>query len=275
MKPAAFEYARPRTVEEAVRLLGSAPGAKVLAGGQTLGPMLNLRLAQPAVLVDITRIAELAAVSEDARSVTFGAIVTHAAIEDGRVLDPAGGFLGRVAAGIAYRAVRNRGTIGGSLAHADPAADWLSALTGLAAEIEVAGPHARRRLLLADFVRGAMESALEADELVTAIAVPKFSPAARFGYHKICRKTGEFAEAIGVAVHDPERGAVRLVASSARGRPIVIDAAKAGIAMGRGTQPTDAAVREAFMQAGGSGDAYDTNIHVAALQRAIAQVNGP
>ncbi len=146
MKPAPFDYMRPRDVMEAVRLLGASPGAKVLAGGQTLGPMLNLRLAQPALLVDITRIPELATVEEDAQSVTIGAAVTHAAIEDGRVPDPTGGFLVRIARGIGYRAVRTRGTIGGSLAHADPAADWLSALTALGADVVIAGPSANRRL---------------------------------------------------------------------------------------------------------------------------------
>ncbi len=92
MKPAPFDYVRPRDVAEAVRALGATPGAKALAGGQTLGPMLNLRLAQPALLVDITRIRELAAVSEDRDAITIGATVTHAAIEDGRVPDPTGGF---------------------------------------------------------------------------------------------------------------------------------------------------------------------------------------
>src|SRR5262245_63464540 len=128
MKPVAFDYERPASIPEALQVLAGHAEAKLLAGGQTLGPMLNLRLAQPALLVDITRIPELAAVAEDAEAVTIGATVTHAAIEDGRVPDPTGGFLARVARGIAYRAVRTRGTIGGSLAHADPAADWLSCL---------------------------------------------------------------------------------------------------------------------------------------------------
>src|SRR4030081_778439 len=111
MKPVAFDYARPTSGPEAVQMLAANPQAKVLAGGQTLGPMLNLRLAQPALLVDITRIPELAAVSQDADAVTIGGTVPHAAIEDGRVPDPTGGFLARVARGIAYRAVRTRGTI--------------------------------------------------------------------------------------------------------------------------------------------------------------------
>ena len=145
MKPVAFDYARPAGLGEAIGLLASQPDAKVLAGGQTLGPMLNLRLAQPALLVDITRIAELAAVREHADAITLGATVTHAAIEDGRVADPTGGFLARVARGIAYRAVRTRGTIGGSLAHADPAADWLACLTALGAEVVLRGPARRAR----------------------------------------------------------------------------------------------------------------------------------
>src|SRR5262245_9338323 len=175
MKPAPFDYVRPRSVAEAVRLLGPTPGARVLAGGQTLGPMLNLRLAQPALLVDITRIPELAAVQEDAQSVTLGALVTHAAIEDGRVPDPTGGFLARVARGIAYRAVRPRGTIGGSLAHADPAADWLSCLTALGAEVLIAGPGSNRRLAVSALVRGAMETELAPDELITGIRIARFS----------------------------------------------------------------------------------------------------
>ena len=92
MKPAPFEYVRPQTVGEAVRLLATTPDAKVLAGGQTLGPMLNLRLAQPAVLIDIGRIPELAPITEDRDAITIGATVTHAAIEDGRIPDPTGAF---------------------------------------------------------------------------------------------------------------------------------------------------------------------------------------
>jgi aerobic carbon-monoxide dehydrogenase medium subunit len=269
MKPAAFEYARAGSVAEAVRLLGAGAGAKALAGGQTLGPMLNLRLAQPAVLVDITRVAELAEVAEERDGVRIGAIVTHAAIEDGRVPDPTRGFLARVAGGIAYRAVRTRGTVGGSLAHADPAADWLSALAGLGAEVLVSGPRGSRRGGIAAFVRGAMESDLEAGELVTGVRIPAFSARARFGFHKICRKAGEFAEAIGVAVHDPERGIARLAASTPAGRPLVMDGA---VDLSGGRAPGESVLREALSRAGFAGDRYDTNIRVAALTRAIAEL---
>ena len=222
MKPAAFDYVRPSTVAEALRVLAAAPGAKVLAGGQTLGPMLNLRLAQPAVLVDITRIPELAAVTEDRDAVTIGATVTHAAIEDGRVPDPTGGFLARVARDIAYRAVRTRGTIGGSLAHADPSADWLACLTALGADVAIAGPAGNRRVPLSAFVRGAMETALAPAELLTAVRIPKFPSDARFGFHKICRKTGEFADAIGVVVADPRHGCVSVAAGATISRPLIV-----------------------------------------------------
>jgi len=264
MKPVAFDYARPAGIDEAVTLLAANADAKILAGGQTLGPMLNLRLAQPALLVDITRIAELAAVREDANSITIGATVTHAAIEDGRIADPAGGFLARVAGGIAYRAVRSRGTIGGSLAHADPAADWLACLTALGAEVLLRRAQGARSLALSGFMRGAMETALAHDELVVGIRVPKFSSRARFGYHKICRKTGEFAEAIGVAVHDPDRDLFRLVASTATGAPIVLEDR---------TFSADAAfLRRRLTEAGLNGDTYEMNVRVAALQRAMREM---
>jgi aerobic carbon-monoxide dehydrogenase medium subunit len=273
MKPVAFDYARPTSVAEAVCMLAGTPGAKVLAGGQTLGPMLNLRLAQPALLVDITRIPELAAVSEDADAVTIGATVTHAAVEDGRVPDPTGDFLPRVARGIAYRAVRNRGTIGGSLAHADPAADWLSCLTALGAQVIIAGTAGTRRVDLAGFVRGAMETEVGAEELLTAIRIPRFSRAARFGFHKICRKTGEFADAIGVVAHDQEREASTLVASTSVGAPVVMDARD--LQLDRGKLPDTTFLQQRLVAAGLAGDTYDLNLHAVAVRRAIAQALAP
>jgi carbon-monoxide dehydrogenase medium subunit len=256
MKPVAFDYARPATLAEALALLAATPEAVVLAGGQTLGPLLNLRLAQPALLVDITRIAELAAVGDEDAAVVIGATVTHAAIEDRRVQDPANGFLARVASGIAYRAVRTRGTIGGSLANADPAADWLACLTALDAELEIAAHGgARRRMALAQFVHGAMHSDLAQGELIVAVRIPRFSRAARFGFHKICRKTGEFADAIGVVVHDPQRARYRLVASTGTGAPQVIDCRE---------RPDPAQLGRQL-----GGDAIEVALRAAALKRAL------
>ena len=126
MKAVNFEYARPVDVSAAIALAEKA-GAKLLAGGQSLGPMLNLRLVQPDLLVDITAIPELKRFEQKGDALFIGSCITHADIEDGRVPDVTGGAMRAVAAGIAYRAVRNRGTIGGSLVHADPSADWITA----------------------------------------------------------------------------------------------------------------------------------------------------
>ena len=147
MKPVNFDYERPRHLDEAIALLaGKARMTKVLAGGQSLGPMLNLRLVQPDLLVDITGLAELKRAEKTRDDLVLGACVTHADIEDGRVPDVTGGAMRVVAAGIAYRAVRNRGTIGGSLTHADPSADWVSALAALGAEAVVRGAGGTRNV---------------------------------------------------------------------------------------------------------------------------------
>src|SRR5579862_2850801 len=139
MKPAPFAYQRPANLGEATAALsGDDPDVKAIAGGQSLGPMMNLRLARPSRLVDISRLPELRAVSDGRDAAAIGAAVTHAEIEDGDAPDPLHGFLRHVAGGIAYRAVRNRGTIGGSLAHADPSADWLSALMAADARVVAA-----------------------------------------------------------------------------------------------------------------------------------------
>jgi carbon-monoxide dehydrogenase medium subunit len=133
MKPARFAMARPRDLAAALSMIAAADSAtRIMAGGQSLGPMLNLRLIEPERVVDISTVPELRQIERADGSLVIGACVTHADIEDGRVPDVANGKMARVASGIAYRAVRNRGTIGGSLAYADPAADWVSAAPAFA-----------------------------------------------------------------------------------------------------------------------------------------------
>ncbi len=174
MKPARFAMERPRDLAVALSMIADADGTtKIMAGGQSLGPMLNLRLVEPGRIVDISGVPELRRIERADGSLVIGTCVTHADIEDGRVPDVANGMMARVAAGIAYRAVRNRGTIGGSLAHADPAADWVSALSALAAEVEIASrARGSRRIAIGEFVVGAMDVALAADEIVTAVRLP-------------------------------------------------------------------------------------------------------
>ena len=254
MKPAPFAYARPGSLAEARALLREG-GAKLLAGGQSLGPMLNLRLAQPALVVDLAGIGELRHSEVTAAGVRLGALVTHAEIEDGRMPDPTGGILPRVASGIAYRAVRNRGTIGGSLAHADPAADWLTVLAALAASVVVAGEAGERRLPVAEFAIGAFETALDEEEIVAGVEVPAVSAAAGWGYVKLARKPGEFADAMAAALRDPERGVERLVVGATQGPPIVVE------------EFAEAALARHLTRF----DAVDRRLYRAAARRAVAQ----
>ena len=172
------------------------------------------------------------------------------------------------AAGIAYRPVRNRGTIGGSLAHADPAADWVSALTAMGASVVLAGPAGRRTVPMDGFILGVFETDLQPGEVIAEVRVPAFSPAARWGYYKVCRKTGEFSHATGAVLLDPPRGVARAVIGAVSGPPLVIDDPAVF---------TDPARRDALAAdrlAGSSiaGDPAAIRTHMVALARAIAQV---
>ena len=228
MKPTNFEFARAASLGEAAAVLRQANGgAKAVAGGQSLGPMLNLRLVQPSILVDITAIPELTRIEEDADGITVGACITTSDIEDGRVRMQELPILATVAGGVAYRAVRNRGTIGGSICHADPAGDWVPALSAFGAECIVTDGRHVRRVPVEEFVTGAFEVVLEPGELLQAIRIPRPSRAARCGYYKVCRKAGEFALASGAVLVDSERDRFRAVIGATAGRPIVIDDARA------------------------------------------------
>jgi carbon-monoxide dehydrogenase medium subunit len=190
--------------------LTKTEGAKLVAGGQSLGPMLNLRLARPSVLIDVSRLDALRQIEDLGGAWRIGAGVTHARLED---TDLAGGeMLRAVAAAIAYRSIR---TIGGSLAHADPAADWPLALAALGASLNIRGPQPRT-ILVEHFIRGAFTTVLQANELIESVEVPKLPRAGRHGFYKFCRKTGEFAEASAAAVFDPQSGAARIFFSAAR-----------------------------------------------------------
>ena len=264
MKPVAFDYRRPRSLDAALECLANTPGAKILAGGQTLGPMLNLRLVRPRTIVDITRIPALSAVTEGDESIRFGAAVTHAAIEDSLAGDPANGFMTRVARTIAYRAVRTRGTLGGSLAHADPAADWLAVLTALDARVAIAGEAGERSVPLREFVTGVFETALGDEEVLTAIDVPRLPETAGCGFYKFCRKAGEFAEAMAAAVIDDIGGTFRIVAGATDGAPILFDEADALISDDFDLDRAMSALRDQ----GYDGDDYDVQLHAVAMQRA-------
>jgi carbon-monoxide dehydrogenase medium subunit len=277
MKPVRFDYERPSDLKGAISLLREdGPVVKVLAGGQSLGPMLNLRLVRPELLVDVTRIADLKRVEEHADAIVIGACVTHADVEDGRVPDATRGALPGVARSIAYRAVRNRGTLGGSLVHADPAADWISALAAIGAEAVIVGPSARRTVPVDDLMLGVFEVSLEPFELLEAIRVPRLSPSARWGFYKVSRKTGEFAHAIGAILDDPDRGVCRAVIGAIDAKPIVLSDARR---LFGGRQCADLAgsfqpsLADELLQRAGVADPIARQIHVVALRRAVIQAS--
>jgi carbon-monoxide dehydrogenase medium subunit len=204
VKAPALEYRRATSVDEALDLLASlGDGAKVLAGGQSLGPMLNYRLVRPSHLIDVRQIEVLggSGASPDGGG-WLGAAVTHSAVEDGRAHDPTGGFLRRVAHGIAYRSIRNRGTLGGSLVHADPAADWPVVMCALDATLKIASHAGGRTIPAHSFFLGQLETALHPDELLVRIDLPRPPPKLHCGFAKFARKAGDFAESIAVAILD-------------------------------------------------------------------------
>ena len=268
MKPVSFDYATAASSAAASALLAEAvDGAKPIAGGQSLGPMLNLRLARPSALVDVSRASDMRTARDEGDAIFYGGAVTHAEIEDGDVPDATPGWLAAVARRIAYRAVRNRGTIAGSLVHADPAADWPLALATLDATIHIRGPRGTRTVSAADFMIGAFTTVLEESELIEAVQVPRPSPAARWGYYKVMRKTGEYADAFSIAVQD--RGALRIVAGATDGAPIVLDQTAQAVLANAAGADLAKVVEQELAAAGREFSVAKALLHKTAVLRAI------
>lgn len=205
MKPPRFEYAAPASVAEAVALLASrGGGAKPISGGQSLMPLLAFRLAAPEILVDLKRIPGLDRIDIGAAGVTLGAKVRWVDIEkDGR-LAAAHPLLAEAIRHVAHYQIRNRGTVGGSVAHADPAAEMPGIVAACDAEIVAAGPNGERRIKAADYFLGPLQTTLAADELITAVHLPAWPKGRRWGFLEFSRRKGDFAMA-GVAVfYDPD-----------------------------------------------------------------------
>jgi carbon-monoxide dehydrogenase medium subunit len=199
--PAAFDYHAPRTLDDAALEL-SKPASKggstkVLAGGQSLIPLMKLRLASPDRVLDLGKIVELKRITADRSPIVIGAMATHASIEDSSAIKTACPLLALVAAEIGDRQVRNRGTIGGSLAHADPASDWPAAMLALDAELVALKKASRRTIPARDFFRGLMTTALAPDEILIEIRIPK-PGAGGMAYQKVRQSASGFAIA-GVA----------------------------------------------------------------------------
>jgi carbon-monoxide dehydrogenase medium subunit len=194
MYPMSFEYHRPSTVEQALELLTEhGQDAKLLAGGHSLIPLMKFRLAQPAHLIDIGRILQLSGIRQEDGSVIVGAVTTHYAIESSAVLKDSFAILPEVASKVGDQQVRNIGTIGGSLAHADPAADWPALVLALGAEFRVIGPRGERWIPADDFFVDLLTTALAPDEVLTEIRFPRPPQGAGVAYEKHTHPASRFA----------------------------------------------------------------------------------
>jgi carbon-monoxide dehydrogenase medium subunit len=230
VKPVAFTIAPAASLTEASTILAADRAASAIAGGQSLMPMLNLRLARPAMLVPLAPITALHGADSDDSHITIGAAMTHGMIADGACPDLPGNILAGIAEGIAYRAVRNRGTIGGSLCHADPAADWLCTLTALNAEMLTFHPNGGRIIPITEWSIGAFRTVLKPGEILRAVRVPRPSAAARWAYRKACRKPGEFAHAMVAVLDDPVRGSMRVVIGALGRQPLLMECSTINLA---------------------------------------------
>ena len=199
MIPGSFEYYAPRSLGDAVKFLAEhRDDVKILSGGQSLLPLMKMRLSKPGFVIDIGRIPGLDSVREEGNRLVVGALVTHAQIESSDLLQKRCPLLPQTATTIADVQVRNRGTIGGSIAHADPAGDWPAAALALDAEVKITGPNGERWLRCEEFFLGLLMSVLEPDEIVTAIRVP-VTGGDKTAYMKAAPRSSGFA-VVGVAV---------------------------------------------------------------------------
>jgi carbon-monoxide dehydrogenase medium subunit len=193
MIPAPFDYVAAESAQHAIELLAAyGDGAKILAGGHSLLPMMKLRLAAPEVLIDIARVSELAGIRADGDDLVIGATARHADLAASELVRAQAPLLAHAASLVGDPQIRHRGTIGGSLAHADPAADLPMALLALGGSVELSGQGGTRMVGADDFFTGFLETALADDELLTAVRVPR-RPGASWGYQKFVRRANDWA----------------------------------------------------------------------------------
>jgi len=210
MKLPPFDYACPTTLPEAIELLASHDDAKAIAGGQSLVPMLAFRLAQPSLLVDLRKLADLRGIRISDAGVTLGAMVRWRDIEDDERLETAHPLLKAAISHVAHYQIRNRGTVGGSIAHADPAAEMPGIAMTCDAEIAVVGKSGAHVIQAADFFQGALTTALTTDEIIVEVRLPAWPAGRRWGFQEFARRRGDFAMAAAAVFYDQdERGKAR------------------------------------------------------------------
>jgi len=236
VKPAPFAYAKARSLDHAIELLGGHEGrARVLAGGQSLIATLNMRLDAPSLLVDINGIAGLDSITCHGRQVAIGALTRHAAAERSDVIAAQVPLMAKAMPHIGHPAIRNRGKIGGSIAFADPAAELPACLVALDGEVDIAGPNGRRTVKARDFFKDLFETALGPQDLLTTIRVPAAIPAQRVGFAEFSRRHGDYAM-IGLAASamadDSGLADVRLAYFGVGATPVRARRAEAALAAG-------------------------------------------
>ncbi len=233
MIPAAFEYFQPRTLDEAVSLLSRhGEDAKVLAGGHSLIPAMKLRLAQPKTIIDLGRITGLNYIRETDRHIAIGAMTTHYDIESSALLADRCPLMTELAQQIGDVQVRNRGTLGGSLVHADPAADWPAAILALEAEMDLVGPDGRRTVMAGDFFVEMMQTAAQPNELLSEVRVPR--TAKTVAYVKFAQKASGFAIAGVAAFVDKAKKAIKVGVTGVAAKPyraLAVESALRGTAL--------------------------------------------
>jgi carbon-monoxide dehydrogenase medium subunit len=206
LKAAAFDYSRPANIGEALALLQQhGEDAKVLAGGQSLLPALNLRLSAPRLLIDIGRIDALRGIDLDGDTLRIGALTRHVDLLQSALIQRHAKLICRAVAHVAHPAIRNRGTIGGSLANADPAAELPAVMLALDARIVLENPQGRRMVAAEKFFTGLFETAIAPDEILVAVEVPTATDATRIAFHELARRSGDYAM-VGLAANAAMEG---------------------------------------------------------------------
>ncbi len=251
MFPSQFDYHRAASVAEAVELLSSLPDAKLVAGGHSLIPAMKLRAAQPAALVDIGRIPGLADVSADGDSLVVGALATHAAVADSAAVRSGCPMLAETAAAIGDIQVRNRGTIGGSLAHADPGADYPAAMLALGAEITAVGAGGERTIAASDFFVDILTTALADNEVITSVRVPCVAGGAYLKHRHPASSYAVVGVAACVGMDGGNVGSCAIGINGVTGKAVLAGAAAAALCGGPASADRIAAA------AGRVGDAFD------------------
>ncbi len=235
MKPAPLVYQRPSTIDEACRLLATGGYVKVVAGGQSLMPLLNFRLATPDVLVDLRDVAGLVGIEVTDTAVTVGAMTTQRALERDRAALEACPLLGLALPHVGHTTTRNRGTVGGTIAHADPAAELPCVLVCLDGEAVVVGLDGTRHVSAAELFVSYLTSSLGDDEILTAVRFPVLGAGWRFGFGEVAQRHGDYAMAIvalAVRLEDGDVIEARVAAGAVSDRPIRLTMVEAAIVAG-------------------------------------------